>query len=108
MAGLWSNNPATTEGKYPIVLRRDGSPMEKRYLVIALADPCAPAALHALACEAQRLGMDQQYVADMHALADDAATYRDSVGAGDPDAPPHRKDDPYVLAWARSIGCPGA
>ena len=107
MAGLWRNNPATPEGKYPIVLRRDGTPMEKRYLVLGFGDPCAPAAIYALAAQAELLGLDPQYVADLRALAEEAELYRLKVGAGDPDAPPHRPDDPIVLAWARSIGMPG-
>lgn len=30
MSGLWRNNPNTPEGKYPVVLRRDGTPLTAR------------------------------------------------------------------------------
>ena len=58
MAGLWRNDPETPEGKYPIVLRRDGTPLESRFIVMALKDPCVPAALRAYATEAECLGLD--------------------------------------------------
>ena len=64
MAGLWRNDPQTPEGKYPIVLWRDGSPLTTPYIVITLKDPCAPAAFRAYADQAEALGLDAQYVAD--------------------------------------------
>ncbi len=108
MAGIWRNDPETPEGKYPIVLRRDGTPLKSRYIVMALRDPCVPAALRAYARKAKDLGLDEQYVEDVLNLSKDAYAERDRVGPGDPDAPRHRKDDPAVLAWARNIGCPGS
>jgi hypothetical protein len=105
---LWRKDPATPEGKYPIVLRRDGSALQSRFLVITLRDPAAPAAFAAYAREAQRLGMDQEFVTDMFRLSEEAAAEARKVGPGDPDQPRHRTDDPVVLAWARSIGCPGS
>ena len=115
MAGLWRRNPGTPEGKFPIVLRRDGSPLTARFLVLTLKDPCAPAAFWAYAAEAERLEMDPAYVAGMRWLAEEAVAERDRVARGEkvesrsnPDAPPHRTDDPVVLAWARSLNCPGS
>lgn len=108
MSGLWRNNPETPEGKYPIVLRRDGTPLESRFIVMALRDPCVPAALRAYAEKAKEENLDPEFVADMFRLSDEAGRERVRVGPGDPDAPKHRKDDPVVLAWARSIGCPGS
>jgi len=109
MAGLWRYNPATPEGKYPIVLLRDGTPLEARYFVIALKDPAAEDALLAYAGKAEALGFDPEYVRDIRALATECPRERAAAGnSADPDAPPHRADDPRVLAWARSIGCPGA
>jgi len=112
MAGLWRYNEATKEGKYPIVLRRDGTPLTSRYMVLALKDPATAAALRAYADEAERIGMDPQYVQDARRLADEAVIeaqrVKDGAEKADPDAPPHRADDPAVLAWARSIGCPGS
>ena len=112
MAGLWRKNEATREGKYPIVLRRDGSPLESRFIVLVLKDPATSSALRAYADEAERVGMDSQYVADMRELADDASRCASQSQLDDkkpdPDAPPHRQDNPGILAWARSIGCPGS
>jgi hypothetical protein len=108
MAGLWRKNPETYEGKYPIVLRRDGTPLQSRFLVMTLKDPCFPAAIAAYANKAEEIGLDPQYVAEIRQLGGEADIYRNAVGAGDPDAPRHRKDDPTILAWARSIGCPGS
>jgi len=112
MAGLWRRDRKTSEGKYPIVLRRDGTPLESRYFVIALKDPAAAEAFRAYAKRAEELGMDPRYVADMRWLADEAAREAaktdTTVKPADPDAPPHRKDDPAILAWARSIDCPGS
>ena len=106
MAGLWANDPETPEGKYPIVLRRDGTALATPYIVMTLRDPCAPATFRAYADEAERQGLDPQYVADFRELARKAETVRKRIGAGDPDAPRHRKDDPIVLAWARSLHNP--
>lgn len=100
---LWLNDSATPEGKYPILLRRDGTPMEHPFFAIIARDPAAPAALNAYADEAERLGYDPAMVADVRALAKHYDEYRKSQGNGDPDAPRHRKDDPAILAWARSI-----
>lgn len=106
---LWRNNSATPEGKYPIVLRRDGTPLTARYFVIALKDPAADAALQAYADAAEKLGYDPAYVADIRELADQCPVERAfAERPADADAPPHRRDDPAVLAWARSIGCPGS
>jgi hypothetical protein len=106
--GIWRDNPATAEGKYPIVLRRDGTPLEARYFVIALKDPAANAALHAYADAGEACGFDSEYVAGVRKLAKECwDEQRKATRPADPDAPPHRKDDPAVLAWARSIGCPG-
>ena len=112
MAGIWRNNPETPEGKYPIMLRRDGSPVENRFFGLLLKDPGAPAAFRAYAAEHRRLGSDPVYVADILKLADEAErefrrARHGEIRMPDPDAPPHRKDDPAILAWARSIGCPG-
>lgn len=105
---LWLNDSATPEGKYPILLRRDGTPMEHPFFAIVARDPAAPAALRAYADEAERLNYDPAMVADVRALAEQYDKYRKAQGPGDPDAPRQRKDDPIVLAWARSIHAKGA
>ena len=109
---LWRNNPETPEGKYPIVLRRDGSPVATPYMVLLVRDPAFDAAITAYANEAERLGYDPAYVADLRALVAEAPATRAAINAaagkpGDADAPRHRGDCPVTLAWARSIGGPG-
>ncbi len=113
MAGLWRKNSETPEGKYPVVLRRDGSPVETPYMVLLVKDPCFDAAITAYAAEAERLGYDPQYVADLREMVAQAPMVRHALAAaghpkGDPDAPRHRQDNPEVLAMARRIGLPGA
>jgi len=114
MAGLFRNNPETPEGKYPIALRRDGTPLESRFIVMVLKDPGAGNALRAYAASHHARGSDPQFVGDFLDLADQADglaltdAARSAGPTSDPDAPRHRKDDPAILAWARSIGCPGS
>ena len=95
MAGLWRHNPATPGGKF-LVTRRDGTVPEWPYFVLGARDPAAPAALSAYADEAEALGMDPDYVSDLRDLADDFDAYRAEHGEGDPDAAPHRIDDPDI------------
>lgn len=97
LAGLWRRNPETPEGKY-LVKRRDGTIPEWPSLVIGAKDPCARAAIHKLAEEAERLGFHAQYVSDMHELAEEFEHYRLIHGSGDPDRGRHRKDDPATIA----------
>lgn len=109
MAGLWRDDPATPEGKYPIVLRRDGTPVATPYFVLLVRDPCFEAAMAAYADEAERRGMDPAYVEGVRRAVASAPAVRAAVDAAasapsDPDAPRHRPDDPVVLAWARSLG----
>lgn len=107
--GLWFNNTETPEGKYPIVLRRDGTPVETPYMVLLVRDPCFEAAMSAYADDAERRGFEPAYVADIRAMVAGAADVRAAIDAeralrpADPDAPRHRRDDPVTLAWARSI-----
>lgn len=116
MAGIWKNNPETAEGKYPIVLRRDGSVLTKPYFVLVLGDPGAPAALEAYAAAHGALGSDPQFVADVRGLALEAIGWanlcaREAANPdlkADPDAPPHRQDDPDIISWARRVHGHGA
>lgn len=100
LTGLWRRNPATPEGKY-LVKRRDGSIPEWPNLVIGAKDPAAPVALRAYADEAERLGMNANYVSDMRQLADEFEQYRLANGEGDPDRGRHRIDDPATIAEMR-------
>ncbi len=96
-------NEETAEGKYPIVLRRDGTPLRTPYFVLLARDPCFDAAMRAYADEAERQGYDPEFVADCRTFANRGADIREILGAGDPDASRHRKDDPVVIAWVRSL-----
>src|SRR4051812_26870453 len=100
MAGLWRNNPETSEGKY-LVKRRDGTIPSWPYFVIGGVDPAAPDALRAYADEAERLGMDPAYVADVRAMATIFEDWREECGDGNPDGPRHRIDDPATVAEMR-------
>lgn len=96
MARLWRNTEGTREGKY-LVLRRDGTVPQWPYFVMAASDPAVPAALLAYADACEQLGMDPEYVNDLRHLVDDFIAYREEHGAGDPDAPRHREDDPATI-----------
>lgn len=91
-----------------LVVRRDGTVPEWPYLVLGGRDPAAPAAIRALADESDRLGMDPEYVEDLRGLANDFDRYRSEHGDGDPDAPPHRTDDPETIARMRAGTARGA
>lgn len=81
-----------------LVVRRDGSVPDWPYLVLGARDPAVPDAIRALAVKSRELGMDEEYVFDLQGLADDFDQYRVEHGNGDPDAGPHRPDDPTVIA----------
>ena len=109
MAGIFQKQKETSEGKYPIVLRRDGTVLESPFFVMTLKDPCTAKALAAYADEAEKIGLDKKYVSDIRELAKDATRAhradkeQESGPTADPDAPRHRKDDPVVINWARAI-----
>lgn len=103
LAGLWRNNPETSEGKY-LVKRRDGSVVEWPNFVIGAKDPAAPAALRAYADAAMMAGMNEQYCKEVAQLADRFESYRLAFGNSDPDRGRHRKDDPATIAEMRNGG----
>ena len=125
--GLWRNNPDTPEGKYPIVLRRDGTPLENRFIVLTLRDPCTAVTLIAYAAELRRLGRTLdcenggflcerygwseedavKFAEEMEYLADESVELA-KKDPGDPSASRHRKDSNEILEWAQAIGNPGA
>lgn len=104
MAGLWVNDEATKEGKYPVVLRRDGTQVDFPHFLISVHDPGFPAAMTAYADALERLDSDEAYVRDCFEMADAAkrGEFGDPPRKSDPDAPRHRADDVLLLAWARS------
>lgn len=94
---LWRFGKEKPEGKY-LVTRRDGTVPAWPSFVLGARDPAAPAALRAYADAAEKLNYDREYVADLRTLAVEFDAYRAQAGSGDPDAPPHRKDDPATVA----------
>lgn len=42
--------------------------------------------------------MDPEYADDVERLANEFDRWREANGVGDPDAPPHRVDDPDIIA----------
>lgn len=92
---LWRNDPSVNGCKY-LVVRRDNTIPEWPWFVLGALDPAAPAGLRAYADKAEELLMDPAYVADIRAMADEWEAMS-AADQGDPDAPPHRADDPHVL-----------
>jgi len=97
VATLWRDNPETREGKY-LVLRRDGTVPDWPWFVLGGRDPVSPWALRLYAVLAWVIGYDRRYAAGVWRLARDFARFRRARGAGDPDAPRHRADDPATVA----------
>jgi hypothetical protein len=97
---IWAKTEEFSEGKF-LVVRRDGSVPHWPHFVIGARDPAAPEALRAYADIAERLGFDPEYVASIRELADDFLAYRAEQGDGDPEAAPHRVDDPNVIEAMR-------
>ena len=81
-----------------LVQRRDGSVPEWPWLVLGGADPAAPRAIRAYSEACRQMGMDQEYCRQLDALADRFELWRHENHVGDPDAGPHRTDDPDVIA----------
>jgi len=97
---IWVKSKEFSEGKF-LVVRRDGSVPAWPHFVFGARDPAAPMALRCYAALAQRLGYDPEYCASILELADDFEKYRAAEGDGDPEAKPHRKDDPAVIRAMR-------
>lgn len=93
---VWAKTAEFSEGKF-LVVRRDGSVPHWPHFVIGARDPFARPALMAYADAAERGNADPEFVASVRELANDFAAYRSEQGNGDPDAPPHRVDDPGVI-----------
>jgi hypothetical protein len=97
---IWAKTKEFFEGKF-LVVRRDGSVPHWPHFVLGARDPAASKALLAYAREAERIGMDYEFVASIIELAGDFHRYRLDEGNGDPDAPPHRVDDQAVIRAMR-------
>lgn len=97
----WAKTDEFKEGKF-LVVRRDGSVPHWPHFVLGGRDPHAPAALRAYAdaCGSDP-NLDPEYAKSVREIANDFEAYREVHGSGDPDAPPHRKDDPGILEVMR-------
>jgi hypothetical protein len=112
---IWAKTDGEVrEGKY-LVVRRDGTVPKWPHFVIGGDDYAGPAGLRAYAEEARRLGYDPAYCDSIMELADDFAARAVESAAtaaqlgtkgADPDAPPHRIDNPTVIEWMRGNGDP--
>ena len=97
---IWIKTREFFEGKF-LVVRRDGTVPHWPHFVLGARDKASEAALRAYADAAQRYGYEPEYVMSIRELANDFLRYRIDHGNGDPEAPPHRKDDPNVIAAMR-------
>ena len=106
---VWVKTEIAPEGKY-LVVRRDGTIPSWPHFVLGGNDPNTPAALRSYADEAERNGLERDYVESIRELADDfekrakAIAAGEELGKADPDAPPHRKDNPAIVALMRGQG----
>lgn len=97
---IWAKTDEFSEGKF-LVVRRDGSVPHWPQFVLGARDPAASAALRAYADTAELMNFEPEYVASIRELAEDFDTYRFAQGEGDPEAPPHRTDNPDVIRAMR-------
>jgi len=94
---IWAKTKEFSEGKF-LVVRRDGSIPHWPHFVMGARDPAATAGLLAYAEKARELGYEPAYCDSIVELATkDFPAYLAQEGAGDPEAPPHRTDDPHVI-----------
>ncbi len=95
---IWAKTKEWAEGKF-LVVRRDGSRPHWPHFVLGARDPASPTALRVYAQFYDPI--DPEFAASIRELADDFEAYRELAGPGDADAPPHRRDDPAVIAAMR-------
>ncbi len=101
LAGLFRDDPKSSEGKY-LVKRRDGTVVEWPSFVLGARDPHAAVALRAYADSiAQDPDVHPDVPARLRRLADEFDAYRKAHGDGDPTRGRHRKDDPATIAEMR-------
>lgn len=105
MSKVWRYTDTHSEGKY-LVVRRDGTIPAWPHFVLSASDIATPETLRAYARIADAHRYDPEYVASVIKLADDFQAYRLSHPHGalvsDPDAGPHRIDDPMIIRAMRA------
>lgn len=97
---VWAKTDEFSEGKF-LIVRRDGTTPEWPHFVMGARDPAVPIALIRYADQAIACGMDPAFAASVVELSEDFKRYRETTGAGDPDAPPHRIDLPLAIGMMR-------
>lgn len=100
---VWAKTKEFSEGKY-LVVRRDGTIPPWPHFVIGADDPNAPAALRAYATQAFDNGLDPEYTASIREMASEWENRDKTHSKADPDAPPHRKDNPAIIELMRGNG----
>lgn len=104
MSTIWRKIPGFVGCKY-LVVRRDGTIPRWPWFVLGADDPSAPAALRAYAdaCEVESVkrvapglpAIDPAYIESVRGLAVEWANR--PPAQADPDAPPHRVDNAYIV-----------
>lgn len=97
---VWALTAEFSEGKY-LVVRRDGTVPPWPHFVLSARDPAAPEALRAYANRCASMQLDRDYRDSIWDLARMFEDYYRENGAGDPDAPPHRTDNSFVISCMR-------
>lgn len=100
---VWQKTEELSEGKY-LVVRRDGTVPWWPSFIMGGHDPAAAAGLRGYADKAEALGYEAEYVASVRSLADDYETLAAVGHPADPEAPPHRVDNPVIIAMMRGEG----
>jgi hypothetical protein len=98
---IWSKTKEFSEGKY-LVVRRDGTIPKWPHFVLGGDDLCARNALIQYAKDAEQIKLDPEYVESIRALAIEWC--RRPIGKSDPDASPHRVDNPAIIAMMQGHG----
>lgn len=88
--GLWRYH-GIPNGKYT-VLRRNGTQVEWPNFVIGAKDPMAKIALTAYANEAEKQGMDPEFVSDVRKMILEFESYKASHGTSQPDLAPENEE----------------
>jgi hypothetical protein len=97
---IWAKTKEFSEGKF-LVVRRDGTSPHWPHFVLGARDLWAAPTLRYYAAEARSNGAEAAYCDSILELADDFENYRVAHGPGDPEAPPHRDDNPNVIEAMR-------
>lgn len=97
---IWAKTKEWAEGKF-LVVRRDGTVPHWPHFVLGARDPAAAGTLMAYAAIAEELGYEREYCTSIRDLSQDFVQYMRQHGKGDPESPPHREDNPSVIAAMR-------